>query len=112
MWDLVKLSLQDEDGDVSSPRLNTFLLTLVGVFVILAGLVMVGFGVAGVTSYVGLVVGGIFGKNASDTWASQLKSAKVKVAKEQAKTPSPAAPASTPAPAPATPATPATGGAK
>ena len=83
---MIKQSLLDEQGQVSSPRLQSFVCTIVGVLSIAIGFVMLAKGVKDVGSYVAIVLGATFGKGASDLWAAQLKSGKVLSATATAKT--------------------------
>lgn len=76
----------DEQGQISSPRVQSFTCTVLGVLVAVAGLIMVGCGVKDVTPYVGMVLGATFGKGASDIWAAQLKSGKVLAVRETSTT--------------------------
>lgn len=98
---MIKQSLLDEQGQVSSPRLQSFVCTLVGVLSVIAGFVMLAKGVKDVGSYVAIVLGATFGKGASDLWAAQLKSGKVLAEQAKAKpTTATASPSPSPAPAP------------
>lgn len=106
---IIKESLTDESGKGSSPRVNSFVLMLTGIFVVFILLIMHAFGVAGTAAFGGVVLTGIFGKSGIDTWAAQIKSSQVIVAQTKAQTPATAIPVPTaPTIAPTAPNTPVT----
>ena len=57
--------------------------TLIAILVVFVGMIMLAYGVAGVTPFVGMVLGGSGVKSASDLWAAQTKSAKITVGTRQ-----------------------------
>ena len=96
---MIKQSLLDEQGQVSSPRLQSFVCTIVGVLSIAIGFILLAKGVKDVSAFLGVVLGATFGKGASDLWAAQLKSGKVLSATAKPTTAT-ASPSPSPAPAP------------
>jgi hypothetical protein len=89
---VIKESLTDESGKGSSPRVNSFVLMLTGIFVVFILLIMHAFGVPNVAVLGGVILTATFGKSGMDTWAAQIKSSQVIVAQTKAQTPSTATP--------------------
>lgn len=91
--------MTDESGKPSATRASALLWTLVAIAVVVVGMIMLALSVKNVTPFVGMVLGGSGVKSASDLWAAQTKSAKIKAAA----TPAPAPiPSQLPAPKPGT----------
>tara|TARA_Y100000310_G_scaffold280952_1_gene301056 strand:+ start:175 stop:519 length:345 start_codon:yes stop_codon:yes gene_type:complete len=94
--------LTDESGKYSGARAQSMILLLTGVLAVVVGFVMLAVGVTGVTGFVAMVIGGAWGKSASDIWAAQLKSAQVKVATTTTVSTGPSQPSPLPSPPPST----------
>lgn len=92
--------LTDESGKPSATRTSALLWTFVAIAVVVAGMIMLAYGVKDVTTFVGMVLGGSGVKSASDLWAAQTKSAKVAVATTVAPSQSPSIPSQSSPPAP------------
>ena len=87
MKPILQEMLTDESGKFSSTRAQSIWLMGLGTVSVLLGFVMIAYGIKDVTGYVSMVVAATFAKSASDVWASQAKSGRVKSAEIQAKPP-------------------------
>ena len=73
-------ALCDESGKPSSPRIQAMILTVVGSFLAIVGMVLVANGYKGISGYIGPALIAILGKGAANLWGAQLKSAKIQSA--------------------------------
>lgn len=78
MQKFIKEILTDESGKPSATRTSALLWTLIAIVVVVVGMIMLAYGIKDVTAFVGMVLGGSGVKSASDLWAAQTKSAKIK----------------------------------
>ena len=70
LWTLVQASISDEDGKVSSSRLQAQQLVALGWIVSISGLILTACGLD-VSAYALGVLGIVSGQGASNVWASQ-----------------------------------------